>query len=322
MPLGRWREIRWLKRYHHLGDRRSRPRTPRALAQSTLPLDRIKLPPGFVIEVVAHGRRAPARWRSGAQGHAVRRLERGNVYAITLPRPGAARPPGCARSRPACAIPAGVAFRDGALYVSAVSRILRFDDIERRLDAPPTPVVVNDACPTDGHHGRKFIAFGPDGKLYVPVGAPCNICEPDPRQFAIITRMNPDGSGLRDRRARRAQHGRLRLASADAGAVVHRQRARHAGRRRRRPTSSTASPRAGVHFGYPVLPRRHDRRPASSAQRAVQRVRRRRRRISGRTSPRSACASTPARSFRPHTATRSSSPSTARGTAARRSATA
>ncbi|MFI4925115.1 MAG: PQQ-dependent sugar dehydrogenase, partial [Vicinamibacteria bacterium] len=92
--------------------------------------------------------------------------------------------------------PAGVAFRDGALYVSAVSRILRLDDIERRLDNPPSPVLVSDRFPDDGHHGRKFIAFGPDGKLYVPVGAPCNVCEPDFERYANIGRMNPDGSGF------------------------------------------------------------------------------------------------------------------------------
>jgi glucose/arabinose dehydrogenase len=92
--------------------------------------------------------------------------------------------------------PAGVAFRDGALYVSAVSRILRFDDIEKRLANPPAPVVVSDRLPTDRHHGRKFIAFGPDGKLYVPVGVPCNICELDPDRYGNIMRMNPDGSDL------------------------------------------------------------------------------------------------------------------------------
>jgi glucose/arabinose dehydrogenase len=55
-------------------------------------------------------------------------------------------------------------------------------------------VVVSDAFPPDGHHGRKFIAFGPDGKLYVPVGAPCNVCTPDPDRYANIMRMNRDGS--------------------------------------------------------------------------------------------------------------------------------
>ena len=60
---------------------------------------------------------------------------------------------------------------------------------------PPKPVVVTDRFPQETMHGWKFIAFGPDGKLYVPVGAPCNICEPDPDRYALISRINPDGSG-------------------------------------------------------------------------------------------------------------------------------
>jgi glucose/arabinose dehydrogenase len=120
----------------------------------------------------------------------------GKVYALALPPPGAAGEVATHVIASGLREPAGVAFRDGALYVSAVSRILRFDDIERRLSDPPPPVVVSDRFPTDGHHGRKFIAFGPDGKLYVPVGAPCNICEPDPDRYANIMRMNRDGSAL------------------------------------------------------------------------------------------------------------------------------
>ncbi len=163
-----------------------------SLAQS-LPLDRIKLPPGFSIEVAAMvpNARAMTFGRDGTlfvgSGSA------GNVYAVTFPPGG-----GAARVRTIASglrDPAGVAYRDGALYVSAVSRILRFDDIDRRLDAPPAPVVVTDAYPRDGHHGRKFIAFGPDGKLYVPVGAPCNICEPETDRYSVITRIDPDGSG-------------------------------------------------------------------------------------------------------------------------------
>jgi len=90
-----------------------------------------------------------------------------------------------------------VAYRDGSLYVAEIGRVLRFDGIATRLKNPPKPVVVTDAFPKESHHGWKFIRFGPDGRLYVPVGAPCNICErrDDPR-FASITRMNPDGSSL------------------------------------------------------------------------------------------------------------------------------
>jgi glucose/arabinose dehydrogenase len=166
--------------------------SPFALAED-LPLDKIKLPPGFAIEVVARVPN-PREMALGARGTLfVGTMEVGKVYAVALKPDG---PPTVRTVASGLVRPVGVAFRDGALYVSAVSRILRFDDIESRLDNPPQPVVVNDKLPRDTHHGWKFIAFGPDGKLYVPVGAPCNICEPDPDRYAIITRMNPDGSGF------------------------------------------------------------------------------------------------------------------------------
>ncbi|MDP9122912.1 MAG: PQQ-dependent sugar dehydrogenase, partial [Acidobacteriota bacterium] len=92
--------------------------------------------------------------------------------------------------------PNGVAWRDGALYVAEVSRVVRFDGIDLRLDHPPAPGVVNSSYPSDRHHGWKFIRFGPDGLLYVPVGAPCNICNPRQPIYASITRIRPDGTGL------------------------------------------------------------------------------------------------------------------------------
>jgi glucose/arabinose dehydrogenase len=93
-------------------------------------------------------------------------------------------------------MPNGVAFKDGDLYVAEVSRIIKFTDIENKLDNPGEPAVVYDKFPTETHHGWKYIAFGPDGKLYVPVGAPCNICESEDPIFAAIHRMNADGTGL------------------------------------------------------------------------------------------------------------------------------
>ena len=92
-------------------------------------------------------------------------------------------------------MPAGVAFRDGALYVSAVSMLLRFDDIETRLDDPPAPVIVTDRLPSEGHHGWKVLEFGPDGLLYLPVGAPCDLCRITGYHGTIL-RMRPDGSGI------------------------------------------------------------------------------------------------------------------------------
>lgn len=88
--------------------------------------------------------------------------------------------------------PNGVAVRDGNLYVAEISRILRYDNIEKNLNNPPEPVVIS-TYPLEFHHGWKFIRFGPDGKLYVPVGAPCNSCEPD-ENHGLISRINPDGS--------------------------------------------------------------------------------------------------------------------------------
>ena len=92
--------------------------------------------------------------------------------------------------------PNGVAMRNGSLYVATSSKILRFDDIERRLDAPPVPIIVRDSLPNPRDaHTWKFIAFGPDGLLYMGVGAPCNVCLSPPMVSAIL-RMEPDGSNL------------------------------------------------------------------------------------------------------------------------------
>ena len=88
--------------------------------------------------------------------------------------------------------PNGVPFRNGSLYVAEINRVLRYDNIENRLGKPPAPVIVNDKLPRDLHHGWKFIRFGPDGRLYVPVGAPCNICEPG-EPYASILRFSETG---------------------------------------------------------------------------------------------------------------------------------
>lgn len=86
-------------------------------------------------------------------------------------------------------MPNGVAYKDGNLFVAEVNRIIRFNDIKNTLTNPKYEVVY-DQYPTEKHHGWKFIAFGPDGMLYVPVGAPCNICDPEEEIFASITRID------------------------------------------------------------------------------------------------------------------------------------
>jgi glucose/arabinose dehydrogenase len=146
----------------------------------------LSLPPGFSIEVFAEVDNA-RQMALGKRTLFVGSRSAGKVYAIPLDgtRPGKPRVIADGLN-----MPVGVAFRDGDLYVSAVSRILRFRDIESRLSNPPAPEVITDRYPSETHHGWKFISFGPDGKLYVPVGAPCNICEPDPDRYANITRLD------------------------------------------------------------------------------------------------------------------------------------
>ena len=167
-----------------------------AVAAADLPLERIALPPGFSIQLwarVDNARQMALGQHDGTGGTLfVGSMRAGKVHAVRF---GPDYTP-LATSLVASGLqrPVGVAYRNGSLYVSAVNRILRYDNIERLLEKPPTPVVVTDKLPSETHHGWKFIGFGPDGKLYVPVGAPCNICEPDPQRYANILRMNPDGS--------------------------------------------------------------------------------------------------------------------------------
>jgi glucose/arabinose dehydrogenase len=137
---------------------------------------------------------ARARWRSARRARCSSALA---SAAVRFTR-SAARP--ATRTKPTVRViadnlntPNGVAFHDGALYVAEINRLLRFDDIEASLDNVPQPKVVRDDLPKDGHHGWRYIAFGPDDKLYFPIGAPCNVCN-EPK-YAMITRMNADGSG-------------------------------------------------------------------------------------------------------------------------------
>jgi glucose/arabinose dehydrogenase len=156
-------------------------------------LETIKLPPGFSISLYAEvpGARSMTLGPGGTLFVGTRD---GSVYAVVDGGDGTKAKKVVALAKDLDE-PNGVAVKDGALFVAEVSRILRFDAIESHLDAPPRPVVVTDRLPTDHHHGWKFIAFGPDGWLYVPVGAPCNICKrSDP--YASISRLKPDGTGF------------------------------------------------------------------------------------------------------------------------------
>lgn len=158
-------------------------------------LDKIQLPPGFSISVFATVPNARSMcW--GTNGTLFAGNRNGDkVYAATDDNKDG-KADHVYEIAKKLNMPCGVAFKNGSLYVAEVNRILRYDDIERRLNNPPQPLVVYDKYPEEGHHGWKYIAFGPDGKLYVPVGAPCNICDRKDSIYATITRINPDGTGF------------------------------------------------------------------------------------------------------------------------------
>ncbi|MCC6461630.1 MAG: PQQ-dependent sugar dehydrogenase [Saprospiraceae bacterium] len=157
-----------------------------------LPLEKIKLPEGFHITTFAEDvKNARSLCLSPGGTLFVGTRDAGNVYALRDTNGDGAADEQFTLIT-GLNMPNGVAFRNGSLFVAEVNRILRFDDIEKNLANPPAPVVVYDQYPTEGHHGWKYIAFGPDGKLYVPVGAPCNICEPEKEIYATITRLDVD----------------------------------------------------------------------------------------------------------------------------------
>jgi glucose/arabinose dehydrogenase len=177
-----------------------------AEGNASLPLDKIKLPPGFKIDIYAENltyARSLALSPNGTLFVATRRpfetLDSPNgsaLYAIVDKNKN-----NHAEAGEIFVIakglnnPNGVAFKDGSLYVAEINRIIRFDDIEANLDSPKKPVAIKD-LPQYLMHGWRYIGFGPDGKLYVAMGANCNVCHHDDELNATIIRMNPDGSDM------------------------------------------------------------------------------------------------------------------------------
>jgi glucose/arabinose dehydrogenase len=160
-------------------------------------LDKLRVPAGFRVELltdaVANARQMTLGRSAADKGIVyVGSASAGKVYAVEYEASGRANVRTIAAG---LQLPTGVAYRDGALFVGAGARVLRLDGIDDKLAAPPAPVLVSDRFPSDTHHGRRFIAFGPDAKLYVSVGAPCNVCLPDDRH-GVIERMNVDGSAI------------------------------------------------------------------------------------------------------------------------------
>ena len=164
---------------------------PLAAAPDKLPTAKLKVPPGFNIEVYAAG---IANARSLAEG------DKGTVFVGSrlLDKVTAIVNKDGKRSVKVIASglyrPNGVAFKNGTLYIAELSKISKIDKIEDAIDNPPKPVVIYDDLPKDEAHGWKFIGIGPDNKLYIPVGQPGNNVLHSP-EHGLIRRINLDGSG-------------------------------------------------------------------------------------------------------------------------------
>ncbi|MEP7320323.1 MAG: PQQ-dependent sugar dehydrogenase [Saprospiraceae bacterium] len=162
-----------------------------AFYSSTPPVDlsKITLPPGFKIEIYAEDVKNARSMVLSASGTLFVGTREDKVYAIKDLN-GDFKADKIYTIAKGLNSPNGVALKDGDLYIGEINRITKITNIESKLDNPGTPEVVYDKYPAESHHGWKYIAFGPDGKLYVPVGAPCNICESNEEIFGTITRLD------------------------------------------------------------------------------------------------------------------------------------
>jgi len=159
---------------------------------SEIPINKLKLPKGFKAEI----------WATGFPGgRAMARGDKGKIYVGTRGIGRVYEISDAGDKRTVRVVvdkltqPAGVAFQDGSLYVMAIDKVLRYDGIEDNPDVQPVDLTAAFNLPPMQHHNWKYITFGPDKKLYVPFGGPCNICEP-PAEYSQIRRYNPDGSGM------------------------------------------------------------------------------------------------------------------------------
>lgn len=168
-----------------------------APSEGAIDLTRIRLAPGFKIEMYADGVKGARSMALGPDGTVyVGTRSEGKVYAIPN-RDRDGRGDSVITIAQELDSPNGVALKDGTLYIAENSRIVKIDDVASRLGSPRSPVLVTSALPSERHHGWKFLRVGPDGKLYVPVGAPCDTCErPEEPKFASILRLNTDGTGM------------------------------------------------------------------------------------------------------------------------------
>lgn len=156
---------------------------------NSLPIEEIKLPDNFIIEVYAQDIKDARAMAFAEDGTLFVGSKNSNVYSVTTDRKVHTIDKGLK-------LPIGIDFYNGDLYVSALDRINKYKNILNNLKNPPDPDVINNSLPNETHHGGKFIKVGPDRKIYINIGAPCNVCFEQDKRFATISRVNLDGGNF------------------------------------------------------------------------------------------------------------------------------
>lgn len=166
--------------------------------QAELPLDLIKLPEGFKIDLYAQDLPNARSLALGAKGTVFVSTRGKDVVYALRDEDGDQKADKTYIVAKGLDTPNGIAFHNGALYVAEYLRLIRFDDIEAQLDNPPAPVVVYEGFPEKKGHHWKYLAIGPDEKAYVNIGSPGNIVpiEGVNDGYATISRLNLDGSNF------------------------------------------------------------------------------------------------------------------------------
>ena len=164
------------------------PALPTPQAELEANLKSIKLPKGFTISVYASGVNSARQMAWGDKGTLfVGSFGAGTVYAIT-DNGGKKEVKSILTG---LKMPTGIAFRDGALYVADIDKILKYENAEANLAKMPEAKVVYDDMPPYVPHGWKYLTFDKNGMLYVPFGPPCNVCLP-PTSLSQVRRVNPN----------------------------------------------------------------------------------------------------------------------------------
>ena len=217
-----------------------------ATAEEAIQLSDIKLPPGFAIEVYAADVPNARSMALGSDGTVFVSTRRdGRVFAV-VPRENSV--PQVITIAEGLKMPNGIAYHGGDLYVAETSRVLRYPDIGASLENPPAAEVIGDSLPGESHHGWRYIAFGPDDKLYISIGAPCNVCDRD--GFGEIVRQNADGSE-RETVARGVRNSVGMTWHPDTGELWFTDNGRDMLGDDIPPGELNHAPMAGLHFGFP-----------------------------------------------------------------------